>query len=153
MSYRSGSRDDNKSGSIMDENNRDHCQVFDGSGEKLSMEVFCEKVSEMHCKKNLFQRKNLQRITVRLNFWRILYWSTSGTFSKTFCSLTAILPGRAAITWWYFVCSAEILQIENWDSVCWNHILAPSAQNWGSLRKTEQVLAMPLLTRGHHFRG
>ena len=57
MSYRSGSRDDNKSGSIMDENNRDHCQVFDGSGEKLSMEVFCEKVSEMHCKKNLFQRK------------------------------------------------------------------------------------------------
>ena len=61
MSYRSGSWDDYKSGSIMDENSLDHCQVFDGSGEKLSIEVFCEKVSEMHCKKNLFQRKNLQQ--------------------------------------------------------------------------------------------
>ena len=34
MKYKSGSRDDYKSGSIMDENNRDHCQDFNGSGEK-----------------------------------------------------------------------------------------------------------------------
>ena len=133
---------------------------------------FVRRFLKCIARKNCFTGKNLQRKIVRLNFWRRRYWSTSGTFSKTFFSLTAILLERT--TWWYLVCSAEILQTKNWDSVCWNHILAPSAQNCGSLRKTEQVSAMLLLTvsawtatgseeqcvflplfvvGGHHFRG
>ena len=60
----------------------------------------------------------------------------------------------AATTWWYFACSAEILQIENWDSAYWNQILAPTAQNWGNFRKIEWFSAMFLLILcwGHHLK-
>ena len=70
--------------------------------------------------------------------FRAVYGFSSGT-----CSLKSVQR------WWYLVISAVIFLIINCDSACANHILAPSAQNWGNFMDTAFFLPS-FLFRGHH---